>query len=134
MLVITTLAIWGTMQGRGPFLAQAPAENALELQVFLLMMATPLMLLAVAIDDERRSKEALRVSEERMVGRRTARSWRWGIGIWRTTGPGCRTKDESPWASPDEPIVAPPGRTRSSRRSRRACGGDPARAGDFRVL
>jgi PAS domain-containing protein len=30
------------------------------------MLATPLMLLAVAIDDERQSKEALRVSEERM--------------------------------------------------------------------
>ena len=60
MLVITILAIWGTMQGRGPFLTQTPAENALALQLFLLMAATPLMLLAVAIDDERRSKEALR--------------------------------------------------------------------------
>jgi PAS domain S-box-containing protein len=66
MLGITILAIWGTMQGRGPFLAQTPTENALALQVFLLMVATPLMLLAVTIDDERRSKEALRVSEERM--------------------------------------------------------------------
>jgi len=66
MLGITILAIWGTMQGRGPFLAQTPTENALALQVFLLVVATPLMLLAVTIDDERRSKEALRVSEERM--------------------------------------------------------------------
>src|SRR6476660_7337244 len=60
MLVITILAIWGTMQGRGPFLTQTPEENALALQLFLLMAVTPLMLLAVAIDDERRSKEALR--------------------------------------------------------------------------
>ena len=66
MLVITIMAIWGTMHLRGPFLMQAPAENALALQLFLLMVATPLMLLAVAIDDERRSKEALHVSEERM--------------------------------------------------------------------
>ncbi len=66
MLVVTMLAIWGTMQGRGPFLAQAPAENALALQLFLLVAATPLMLLAVAIGDEKRSKEALRRSEERM--------------------------------------------------------------------
>jgi len=66
MLVITILAIWGTMQGRGPFLTQTPEENALALQLFLLMVSTPLVLLAVAIDDERRSKEALRVSEERM--------------------------------------------------------------------
>jgi two-component system, LuxR family, sensor kinase FixL len=66
MMAITILAIWGTMQGRGPFLTQTPSENALALQLFLLMAATPLMLLAVAIDQERRSKEALRDSEERM--------------------------------------------------------------------
>ena len=66
MLVITILAIWGTMHGRGPFLTQTPAENALALQLFLLMAATPLMLLAVVIGDERQSKEALRASEERM--------------------------------------------------------------------
>jgi PAS domain S-box-containing protein len=66
MLLVTILAIWGTMQGRGPFLKQTPAENALALQLFLLMAATPLMLLAVAIADERRLKEALRRSQERM--------------------------------------------------------------------
>ena len=60
MLMMTFQAIWGTMRGHGPFLAQAPAENALELQLFLLVTATPLMLLAVVIDEERRSKEALR--------------------------------------------------------------------------
>ena len=67
ILVITIMAIWGTMQGRGPFLTQSPAENALALQLFILMAATPLLLLAVAIEDERRSKEALRISEERMA-------------------------------------------------------------------
>jgi PAS domain S-box-containing protein len=66
VLLITMLAIWGTMQGRGPFLAQSASENALALQLFILFAATPLLLLAVAIDDERRSKEALRVSEQRM--------------------------------------------------------------------
>ena len=66
MLAITILAIWGTMHGRGPFLAQTPSENAMALQVFLLMATTPLMLLAVAIDEERWSKLAVRVSEERM--------------------------------------------------------------------
>jgi len=66
MLLITLLAIWGTMQGRGPFLAQAPAENALALQLFILVAAAPLLLLSVVIADEKRSKEALRVSEQRM--------------------------------------------------------------------
>ena len=67
MLVITILAIWGTMQGRGPFLAQTPVENAVALQLFLLMAATPLMLLAVAIEDERRSKEEARLQREELA-------------------------------------------------------------------
>jgi signal transduction histidine kinase/integral membrane sensor domain MASE1 len=67
MLVITFQAIWGTMRGHGPFLAQTPAENALALQLFLLVTATPLMLLAVLIDEERRSKAALRESTNLMA-------------------------------------------------------------------
>jgi two-component system, LuxR family, sensor kinase FixL len=90
MLVITILAIWGTMQGRGPFLTQTPSENALALQLFLLVAATPLMLLAVAIQDERRSKEALRVSEERMsLAAESAQlaMWDWDVAndrVWMT--------------------------------------------------
>ena len=82
ILVITILAIWGTMQGRGPFLEQSPSENALALQLFILMAATPLLLLAVAIDDERRSKEALRISEERMslaVESAQLATWDWDV-------------------------------------------------------
>ncbi len=87
-LLITILAISGTMQGRGPFLTQTPAENALALQLFILMAATPLLLLAVAIDDERRSKEALRVSEERMslaVESAQLAVWEWDLAsdqVW----------------------------------------------------
>ena len=90
MLVVTILAIWGTMQGRGPFLMQTPSDNALDLQVFLLMVAIPLMLLAVAIDDERRSKEALRDSEERMslaVQSAQLALWEWDVtndSVWMT--------------------------------------------------
>ena len=136
MLVITILAIWGTMHGRGPFLTQTPSENALALQLFLLMVATPLMLLAVAIDDERRSKEALRVSEERMslaVESAQLALWDWDVAndrVWMT--------DEGRkffGFEPGEPLHSrQPGRTRPSRRSRRARDGDPARAGDSAVL
>jgi PAS domain S-box-containing protein len=90
MLGITILAIWGTMRGRGPFLTQTPEENALALQLFLLMVATPLMLLAVAIDDEKRSKNALRDSEERMsLAVESARLalWGWDVAndtVWMT--------------------------------------------------
>ena len=90
MVVITIQAIWGTMQGRGPFLTQTPAENALDLQLFLLMVATPLLLLAVAINEERRSKEALRVSEERRslaVESAQLALWEWNVAndtVWIT--------------------------------------------------
>jgi two-component system, LuxR family, sensor kinase FixL len=65
MLVITFQAIWGTMHGRGPFLMQTPAENALALQLFLLVTASPLLFLAVVIEEDRRSRSALRESEVR---------------------------------------------------------------------
>src|SRR5436190_21380278 len=78
------------MHGHGPFLAQTPAENALALQLFLLMAATPLMLLAVAISDDRRSRQALLLSEERMilaVGSAQMAVWDWDVAnnsIWMT--------------------------------------------------
>ncbi len=65
MLVITFLAIWGTMHGRGPFLMQSPAENALGLQLFLLVTAIPLLFLAVLLEEEKRTQFALRESEVR---------------------------------------------------------------------
>src|SRR5688500_2524092 len=65
-LLITFQAIWGTMRGHGPFLTQTPVENALALQLFLLMTATPLMLLAVVSEQDRRTKEALRRNSDLM--------------------------------------------------------------------
>ena len=90
MLVVTFLAIWGTMRGHGPFLAQTPAENAVALQLFLLVTATPLMLLAVVIEGERRSKEALRASANLMGLAADAGSlamWVWDVSgndVWMT--------------------------------------------------
>ena len=90
MLIITFEAIWGTMRGHGPFLAQTPIENALALQLFLLVTATPLMLLAVVIDEERRAKESLRESANLMglaaeAGRQAM--WVWDVSgndVWMT--------------------------------------------------
>jgi PAS domain S-box-containing protein len=65
ILVITFQAIWGTMHGRGPFLMQSPSENALALQMFLLVTAIPLLFLAILIEEERRSQSAFRESEVR---------------------------------------------------------------------
>ena len=90
MLIITSLAIWGTMRGHGPFLAQTPVENSLALQLFLLVTATPLMLLAVVIEEERRSKEALRESANLMGLAAEAGNlamWVWDVSgndVWMT--------------------------------------------------
>jgi two-component system, LuxR family, sensor kinase FixL len=90
MLIITFQAIWGTMRGHGPFLAQTPAENAMALQLFLLVTATPLMLLAVVIDEERRSKEALRENASLMGLAAEAGNlamWVWDVSgnhVWMT--------------------------------------------------
>jgi PAS domain S-box-containing protein len=90
MLIITFQAIWGTMRGHGPFLAQTPTENALALQLFLLVTATPLMLLAVVIDEERRSKEALREGADLMGLAAEASNltmWVWDVSsndVWMT--------------------------------------------------
>ncbi len=90
MLIMTFQAIWGTMRGHGPFLNQTPVENALALQLFLLVTATPLMLLAVVIDEERRSKEALRESANLMGLAAEAANltmWVWNVSandVWMT--------------------------------------------------
>ena len=90
MLIVTFQAIWGTMRGHGPFLTQTPAENATALQLFLLVTATPLMLLAVVIDEERRAKEALRESANLMGLAAEAGNlamWVWDVSgndVWMT--------------------------------------------------
>ena len=90
MLIMTFQAIWGTMRGHGPFLGQTPTENATALQLFLLVTATPLMLLAVVIEEERRSQEALRERANLMGLAAEAGNlamWVWdasGNNVWMT--------------------------------------------------
>jgi len=90
MLIITFQAIWGTMRGHGPFLAQSPSENATALQLFLLVTAAPLMLLAVVIEEEKRSKEALGESANLMGLAAEAGNlamWVWDVSgndVWMT--------------------------------------------------
>src|SRR5207245_11196123 len=55
----------GTISGRGPYVAQTPAENVLTLQISLAVLAIPLMFVAALIGERRKKEEALRESEER---------------------------------------------------------------------
>jgi signal transduction histidine kinase len=63
ILLVTVLAIWGALEGRGPFVAGTPAENLLQLQLFILAVSLPLMLLAAVVEDRRNKERALRRHE-----------------------------------------------------------------------
>jgi PAS domain S-box-containing protein len=60
---VTALTIGGAMSGRGPFAAQSPAENLLQLQFFLIAVSTPILLLASLVKQQARTEVALRESK-----------------------------------------------------------------------
>ena len=65
LVVVTIVSIWGAAQGYGPFASHSPLENALSLQIFLILVCIPQLCLAAALQERRKSEEALRRSEER---------------------------------------------------------------------
>jgi signal transduction histidine kinase/ActR/RegA family two-component response regulator len=65
LLGVTSVSVWGAIAGRGPFAPEAPMENLLELQVFLLAVSIPVLLLAALIEQQRRTAAALTESEKR---------------------------------------------------------------------
>ncbi len=82
VLAFAFLAIWGVSHGRGPFIANSPAENALSIQIFLIVISIPLMALAAVLEERRRAEDAARQSEERLsiaVNAAQLGSWDWNI-------------------------------------------------------
>jgi PAS domain S-box-containing protein len=65
MVVVAFLSIWGAIHGRGPFTGAEPLKNVLSLQLFLFFAATPFMVLAVLVEEQKHAAHALRESEER---------------------------------------------------------------------
>ena len=90
VLLITLMLMWGAAPG-------------MSLQLFILFAGTPLLLLAVAIDDERRSKEALRVSEQRM--NLAAESAQLALWDWDLTSDVVWVQDQGLFGfPPDAPV------------------------------
>lgn len=58
--VVGILAMLSTRHGRGPFLADSPADNVVGMQLFLVFVALPMLLLAILITERRRAEETLR--------------------------------------------------------------------------
>jgi len=64
--VLTFLAIWSTRHGYGPFSTRSAEENALSIQMFLIVMSVPLLLLAAVIEERSKGALTLREREERV--------------------------------------------------------------------
>ncbi|HEU5154914.1 MAG TPA: PAS domain S-box protein [Gemmatimonadales bacterium] len=63
LLLVSSLAIWGAVEGHGPFAGNSPAENALAVQLFLIVVSVLSLSLAA-------------IMRERVVGERDARDYR----------------------------------------------------------
>ena len=60
------LAIWSAGHGYGPFSTRSAEENALSIQMFLIVMSVPLLLLAAVIEERSKGATTLRERDERM--------------------------------------------------------------------
>jgi PAS domain S-box-containing protein len=65
MILVALLSIWGAVHGRGPFTTSEPIANVMSLQLFLFFTAATFMLLAVLMEEQKRSERALSESEKR---------------------------------------------------------------------
>ena len=66
VLVVTLLEIWTLINGRGPFASGPAAENVFSLQTYSALIAIPLLLFAVTMEERRRAERRLRRNEERL--------------------------------------------------------------------
>ena len=89
LLICALVAIWGATHGHGPFVAQSPSHNALEIQLFLIVTWIPVMSLAAVICERIRAEKDARRSEEQLglaldavrLGR-----WEWDLLAHHRTG------------------------------------------------
>jgi PAS domain S-box-containing protein len=67
ILLVALLSIWDAVHGRGPFASSSTEQNALTIQLFLIVVSVPLLTLAAVMAERRRAETALRASEERFA-------------------------------------------------------------------
>src|SRR5437868_2529201 len=63
---LTFLAIWSAGHGYGPFSTRSAEENALSIQMFLIVMSVPLLVLAAVIEERGKGAMTLREREDRI--------------------------------------------------------------------
>lgn len=67
LLVMSLFAVWAAISGHRPFDASSAHENALLLQLFLIVTYIPVLTLGALMAERHRGEEALRRSEERFA-------------------------------------------------------------------
>src|SRR5213079_3339076 len=65
VLIVTFLAIWSSAHGHGPFTNESAEINARSIQLFLIVIAVPIMLLSAGIQERAVGETKLRESESR---------------------------------------------------------------------
>jgi PAS domain S-box-containing protein len=69
--IVTFSAIWGATHGHGPFAGGSPEQNALAVQLFLIVLSTPLIFLAAVVEEranvEQRFAKVFRSSPDAML-------------------------------------------------------------------
>src|SRR2546423_322032 len=63
--IVGFLAIWSAAHGHGPFSGGTAEQNALSIQIFLIVLAIPLLFLATVIEERTSGETELRESESR---------------------------------------------------------------------
>jgi two-component system, LuxR family, sensor kinase FixL len=63
--IIGFLAIWSASHGHGPFSGETPEQNALSIQIFLIVLAIPLLFLATVVEERVTGQTELHESESR---------------------------------------------------------------------
>jgi signal transduction histidine kinase len=69
LLITTLVSIWSAYNSLGPFTSFSVGEKVLSLQLFLIIISTPLMFLAASIREQENAEQTLRESEERYRNR-----------------------------------------------------------------
>ena len=86
LVVIMFLAIDGATRGAGPFVTSSATDNAMSIQMFLIVVSIPLIVLASIIEERRRVEATARENEERLTLALNAAqmdTWDWRIAEGR---------------------------------------------------
>lgn len=72
--LLSGIAIWGTLQGSGPFIRESPNESLLVLQSFLCLIGIMSLALAASITERKRAEAAVRDTHDALEQKVTART------------------------------------------------------------